>query len=378
MLKDYELKNKKFLYLYFAALAVVGLVALIILLTVNNYNTAVIVNTVCLGLTPVIFFLGYLDFKNYLPLSKRLRAAYIALGMVTLTICLTHFNVQNYNYLETVSDENYSRPITSIFAAASLAISFFSIILIFIHREEKHLQARLFYATAIASLLSSTMLVIFNFGTTVVLFDGVLWLFYREGFVVDTGLIILMLRVVFEFLLFNVNALKEKKKGTSGNEESEYHSAVVTKTRIALAFLVANVVLLPFINMLSSRFVAAADALYIVYEVVEAVNIVALVVLGTLLIVDCKKSSRYGQIYKRMGVAAIIYAAVYLIMDFFPIALIAKPETVLHSMVINEVFHACVKIAGLLSYTLYLMLNKKLNNQIRMLEDERLFRDNVI
>jgi hypothetical protein len=377
MAKGFELKNKKYLYLYYAALAVVGVVALIILLTVTDYNDATIVNTICLCLTPIVFFLGYVDFKNFKPLTAKQRAAYIALGMAVLTICLVHYNVRNYNYLTVYTGTDFYNPIISIFVAASIAISFFSAILIFFHREEKHFQVKLFYATAIGSLVSTALLTTFNYATTVLLFDGVLWHVYREGFVVDVGMTILILRVFFEFLLFNVNAHKERKLGAVIREDSEYQPKIVKTTRIALAFLIINIVVLPILDWFATKN-PSSEVPYLLYEIVEAVDILVLLSLGSLLIAAKKKCEKYGQIYKRMGVALLVYACVYLIMDYFPITLIFVPETEIEAIIIADVFHGAIKFAGLLFYVLYHAFNKKLKEEIRSLEAERKFNDLII
>ena len=94
----------------------------------------------------------------------------------------------------------------------------------------------------------------------------------------------------------------------------------------AIVFMLINILVLPLINTMALANYQYYSGYMLAYEIVEFLSVAVLLSLGTATAFISKKSEKFGVIYIRMGVAAIVFALVYLIMDFFPINDIIKSD----------------------------------------------------
>lgn len=366
-------RKKELLNAYWYALIISGIIGIVNLFAISkdNLKAAAVVNLVFLILIPIIFIAGYIDYRNFAPLNKKKEIVYCATAVISLWIMLTHFNVQNYTFMSQYIENTYNIWVSAL-TALYLAIGFICVSLSVMNSHNRKKQSSYYYAVAFASVISSIFLTAFNYATTVTLFWAPLRLMkIYVPLVVDTGMTILVLRVLLEYFIFIIHARQEKK----GNlllkgEESEYRPELVKMSKAALAFMLVNLLLLPLIGKIGELDYNHAKAWFYVYEVVEFLSVTVLLSLGTAIAFRMRKSEKYGQIYLRMGIASIVFALVYLIMDFFPIVSIVKPAGEIQAKAVSDIFHASVKMAGLLFYTLYVALNKKLNETIHKLDLE--------
>ncbi len=377
MVKTIQLKNPKLLYLYWAVVLATGAVALIVTLTVESVSVARIINLVCFIVFLLAFFGGYIDFKNYKPLKSVPKALYIAAGMISLSLILFHLNVENYNTLSSVDLFNdYYSPIASAFVSLQLAIGIIGACLAIINHRDKHFQTRVFYAIAISSIISAVMMTFFNFSTNIILFRGVFGVFGFGGMLLDIGLTTLIVRVLLEYSIFITHSIHKKKhissfEGRHIRDEVEFEPIMVRLAKIGFWLMLAHVVVLRIIKWFSGMFSEYSNGFFIAYEVIEIVSAIGIVVVGILMCLRCKKNMTYGQIYRRMGLAAVIFGAVYLVMDFAPITLLFPDSTQAQGIVITDIFQSIVKTVGLIIYSGYVMFNKKLKEQIDIIEKER-------
>lgn len=374
MKKELTEKQKELINGYWIALVILGVISLVNLLAVSSENmkAAAIVNFVFLIIIPIVFILGYVDYRNYKPLGKVKGIMYCATAAVSIWITLIHFNVQNYTFLSSLTDESTYNIWISILTALYLAIGVVCLSLTFMNSHNRRKQAKYYYLIAAASLISSLFLTIFNYGTYISLFWAPLLLMgISEPIVIDTGMTILELRVIVEYGIFIWHACSERRNRTlRPGEESEYKKPIYIVSVVAFAFMLANVIVLPILSACGTIYYTYYRQWMLAYTVVELLSVAVLLFAGTFIAFANRKSQKFSPIYTRMGVAAIVFALVFLIMDFVPITDIIKPKNAIHAQVIYDVFHASVKMAGLLGYTLYVCFNKKLNAAVHALDIE--------
>lgn len=367
-------KKKGLLNIYWFLLIVLAAVSLANLLAIaeDNLKAAAIVNFIFLIIIPIIFVLGYVDYRRFAPLSKWKELAYCSTAVVAVWITLIHFNVQNYTFLSEITGENYYIPVLSAFCALYLAIALICVILSCLNPHNRRRLAKLYYIVAVASLVSSIFLTAFNYGTFVSLFWAPLRLIgISLPITVDTGMTVLALRVIIEYCLFLALARKEKKDSTlRKGEESEFRPELVITCIIAVVFMLIILLVLPLLQTSATVNYQYYSSYILAYEIIEGIASGVILIIGVFIAIRSKKSEKFGQIYLRMGIAAIVFALVYLIMDFFPITKIIKSDSVVRAQAISDIFHAVIKMLGLLGYTAYVAFNKKLNTALHALDKE--------
>lgn len=128
-------KKKELLNIYWFLLMVMAAVSLVNLLAIStdSMKAAAIVNVVLLFAIPLTFVLGYIDFRNFAPMSVKKEFAYDATAVIALFISFIHFNVRNYTFMQDYTDENTYIIWVSVFAALYLAIAFICLILTFLN-----------------------------------------------------------------------------------------------------------------------------------------------------------------------------------------------------------------------------------------------------
>lgn len=232
-------------------------------------------------------------------------------------------------------------------------------------------QTKYYYATAIASIVSCVFLTAFNYNTTVTIFWAPLKLMgIQDGFVVDLGITVLALRVIVEYGIFIFHAVREKQKGgLPEGEETEYKKCVFIPSVIAVVFMLVNVIVLPIISGMQNFYPDKKQGLFIAYEIVESLSVAALLASGIAICCFKKKSEKYGEIYLRQGLASIIFALVYAIMDFIPVGTLIGGN-IIKAQIASDIFHSSIKIGGLAIYTLYVALRKPLNETLKKLDEE--------
>lgn len=373
-MEEQNAKRKELLNIYLFLLIVIAAISLVNLFAISkdNLKAAAILNLIFLILVPVVFVAGYVDFRNYAPMSAKKEFVYVASAVAALFITLIHFNVQNYTFLQEYTDENTYIIWVSVLAALYLAIAFVCLLLTFLNFHCRKKQVRYYYATAIASVVSCVFLTAFNYNTTVTLFWAPLKLIgINDGFVADLGITILALRVIVEYGIFIFHAVREKQKGgLPAGEESEYKKGVFVASAIAVVFMLVNVVVLPFIKSLQDVFPENAKTLYLAYESIEGISVAILLIAGVFICTYKRKSRKFGEIYLRQGIASIVFALVYLIMDFIPVGTLVGETNAVKAQIVSDVFHSSIKICGLVAYTLYVALRRPLNDALKKLDEE--------
>ena len=331
-----------------AAVSLVNLLAI----STDSMKAAAIVNVVLLFAIPLTFVLGYIDFRNFAPMSVKKEFAYDATAVIALFISLIHFNVRNYTFMQDYTDENTYIIWVSVFAALYLAIAFICLILTFLNFHSRKKQTKYYY-------------------TTVTIFWAPLKLMgIQDGFVVDLGITVLALRVIVEYGIFIFHAVREKQKGgLPEGEETEYKKCVFIPSVIAVVFMLVNVIVLPIISGMQNFYPDKKQGLFIAYEIVESLSVAALLASGIAICCFKKKSEKYGEIYLRQGLASIIFALVYAIMDFIPVGTLIGGN-IIKAQIASDVFHSSIKIGGLAIYTLYVALRKPLNETLKKLDEE--------
>ena len=88
-------KRKALLNIYWFLLAVFAVLSAVNLFAISkdSVKAAAIVNLVLMIVIPVVFVLGYIDFRNFSPLSNKKEILYVATEIVVFWITLVHFNV---------------------------------------------------------------------------------------------------------------------------------------------------------------------------------------------------------------------------------------------------------------------------------------------
>lgn len=366
-------KKKELLNIYWFLLMVMAAISLVNLLAIStdSMKAAAIVNVVLLFAIPLTFVLGYIDFRNFAPMSVKKEFAYDATAVIALFISLIHFNVRNYTFMQDYTDENTYIIWVSVFAALYLAIAFICLLLTFLNFHSRKKQTKYYYATAIASIVSCVFLTAFNYNTTVTIFWAPLKLMgIQDGFVVDLGITVLALRVIVEYGIFIFHAVREKQKGgLPEGEETEYKKCVFIPSVITVVFMLVNVIVLPIISGMQNFYPDKKQGLFIAYEIVESLSVAALLASGIAICCFKKKSEKYGEIYLRQGLASIIFALVYAIMDFIPVGTLIGGN-IIKAQIASDVFHSSIKIGGLAIYTLYVALRKPLNETLKKLDEE--------
>ena len=366
-------KKKELLNIYWFLLMVMAAISLVNLLAISmdSMKAAAIVNAVLLVAIPLIFVLGYIDFRNFAPMNGKKELAFVATAIIALFITLIHFNVRNYTFLQDFTDESTYIIWVSIFVALYLAIAFVCLLLTFLNFHSRKKQVLYYYATAIASVVSCVLLTAFNYNTTVTIFWAPLKLMgIQNGFVVDLGITVLALRVIVEYGIFIFHAVREKQKGgLPEGEETEYKKCVFIPTIIAFVFMLVNVIILPIIGGMQEIYDSKNQGLILAYEIIEIVSVAALLASGIAICCFKRKSEKYGEIYLRQGLASIIFALVYAIMDFIPVGTLVGGNNV-KAQIASDIFHSSIKIIGLVVYTLYVALRKPLNETLKKLDEE--------
>lgn len=138
---------------------------------------------------------------------------------------------------------------------------------------------------------------------------------------------------------------------------------------IAVVFMLVNVIVLPIISGMQNFYPDKKQGLFIAYEIVESLSVAALLASGIAICCFKKKSEKYGEIYLRQGLASIIFALVYAIMDFIPVGTLIGGN-IIKAQIASDVFHSSIKIGGLAIYTLYVALRKPLNETLKKLDEE--------
>lgn len=374
MKKELTEKQKELINGYWIALVILGVISLVNLFAISaeNMKAAAIVNFVFLIIIPVVFILGYIDYRNYKPLGKVKGILYCATAAVSIWITLIHFNVQNYTFLSSLTDESTYNIWVSVLTALYLAIGVVCLSLTLMNSHNRRKQVKYYYLIAAASLISSLFLSIFNYGTYISLFWAPLLLMgINEPIIVDTGMTILELRVIVEYGIFIWHACSERRNRTlKAGEESEYKKPIYIASVVAFSFMLVNVIILPILSACATLYSSYHRQWMLAYAVVELISVVVLLFSGTFIAFANRKSHKFSPIYTRMGIAAIVFALVFLIMDFIPITEVIEPKNAIHAQIINDLFHASVKMAGLLCYTLYVCFNKKLKSAVHALDIE--------
>lgn len=367
-------KRKELLNIYLFILIVITAISLVNLFAISedSLKTAAIINFILLILIPIVFVLGYIDFRNFAPMSFKKEFVYDGAGIIAMFVTLIHFNVQNYTFMKDYTDKNTYIIWVSVFAALYFAVAFMCLILTFLNFHSRKKQVSYYYATAIASIISCVFLTAFNYNTTVTLFWAPMKLLgFTDGFVVDISITILALRVIVEYGIFIFHAVREKQKGgLPEGEETEYKKGVLIPSIIAIVFMLINVIVLPVLGDLQSIYPNQQRGLFIAYETIESISVAVLLVSGIIICTFKRKSEKYGEIYLRQGLASIAFALVYAIMDFFPITKIVGGDNVIKLQIASDVFHSSVKICGLFIYTMYVSLRRPLNETLKKLDEE--------
>ena len=313
-------KKKELLNIYWFLLMVMAAISLVNLLAIStdSMKAAAIVNVVLLFAIPLTFVLGYIDFRNFAPMSVKKEFAYDATAVIALFISFIHFNVRNYTFMQDYTDENT-----------------------------------------------------YIIWVSVTIFWAPLKLMgIQNGFVVDLGITVLALRVIVEYGIFIFHAVREKQKGgLPEGEETEYKKCVFIPSVIAVVFMLVNVIVLPIISGMQNFYPDKKQGLFIAYEIVESLSVAALLASGIAICCFKKKSEKYGEIYLRQGLASIIFALVYAIMDFIPVGTLIGGN-IIKAQIASDIFHSSIKIGGVAIYTLYVALRKPLNETLKKLDEE--------
>ncbi|MEG1612990.1 MAG: hypothetical protein RR357_02360 [Clostridia bacterium] len=367
-----EPKNKKTLYWYFGAVMVLGIIALIVTSTVGNIKSARIVNMLCLVLTPIVFFGGYVDFRNYKPLSKKQEQFYIVIGILSLTMSLIHYNVENNCFLQNIVIKGYYNPILSIFAALTISIGFNATVLVALNRNDEKKKSKLFFAIAISSIITNFLFTIFNYGTDILLLNGVMSVFGSTGFVVDIGMTVLVVSVLFIYIIFLGRARKENKLGIVAQQDSMFQPKITRLVIVGLILLVLNILILALLESINTKDDVKRYVIYLLSQIVEITTTVGLIIVGLITCQKGRKNKKFKNVYAQIGVSAIIFAVTNLVMDYFPIILFFNPESDAQATMIFEVFRSSVKTLSLLVFTIFLYLNGRAARQNKAGRDENL------
>lgn len=211
-------KRKALLNIYWFMLAVFAVLSAVNLFAISkdSVKAAAIVNLVLMIVIPVVFVLGYIDFRNFSPLSNKKEILYVATEIVAFWITLVHFNVQNYTFLSDYTTVSTYIPWVSAIAALYLANAFTCLLLTFLNFHSHTRHVRYFYTSAISSIVACIFLTAFNYDTKVTLFWAPLRLIgIKTPFIEDIGMTILALRVVIEYGIFLAHSRHEKKEKPS-------------------------------------------------------------------------------------------------------------------------------------------------------------------
>lgn len=376
-------KRKALLNIYWFLLAVFAVLSAVNLFAISkdSVKAAAIVNLVLMIVIPVVFVLGYIDFRNFSPLSNKKEILYVATEIVAFWITLVHFNVQNYTFLSDYTTVSTYIPWVSAIAALYLANAFTCLLLTFLNFHSHTRHVRYFYTSAVSSIVACIFLTAFNYDTKVTLFWAPLRLIgIKTPFIEDIGMTILALRVVIEYGIFLAHSRHEKKKNLlPAGEETEFKPGIVKPAIIAVTFMLIHLVVLPFIEAFGSLYPEKQHSVFIAYETVDGITVAALLILGIIIAAGKKKSAKYGEVYLRMGLASILFAVVYGIMDFIPFGSLLYPDNEIQAINASNIFHSSVKIVGLAAYTLYVACNKKLNATLKLIDadhEERMSSEN--
>lgn len=355
-----ELKNKGLLNLYWYGLIAFGILSLINTLTYTEatYKTAQIFNIISVCATILIFFGGYVDFRNFKPLSDSLEILYIITGVISLGISFMYFNVENYNALLNYdTDLNFSySPIISTIMAYVAAVCFIGIVLIMFNSDNEKKQSKLFYTVAFITVISNVLLIIFNFGTNIALFMNVKSLFnFSRTLIIDTSMFILIATAIYR--VFNLIANAKK------NKTSDTKNIIILSIAVIFIFILILTVL-PKLKDNAMLNTNVDHSAFIVYKIFGTIINACLLISGIFMMIKSKKNVLYGQMLKKTGVELIIIACIYLIADNFPITYIVLKHSQFNAIAATEIFLGIVKTIGLLSYTIYLLIvNNKIKNQ---------------
>lgn len=382
-MKELDEKKKGLINIYWFILIIFTVVGLVNLFAIaeDSLEAAAIVDFIFVIFIPLVFVLGYVDYRRFAPLTRIKEIGYCATAVVAMWISLIHFNVQNYNFLSDITGESYYIVGISVLTSLYISVGLICLLLTLMNFHNRKRQSHFYYLTASFSLLSCIFLTAFNYGTYISLFWAPLKLIgINTPIIVETGMTILELRVLIEYCMFIFHANREKKNKTlRKGEESEFRPSIVKMCSVAVFFMIINVVLLPILTAAADVYPHNYTGIMWAHEIIEFISITILFSLGASIAFKSRKSEKFGQIYLRMGIAALIFTLVYLITDFVPIADWLNLDNEVQAYAATNIFRAVVQMSGLLSYTLYVACNKKLNATIRALDkehDERVSAEN--
>lgn len=368
------IKQKRLFNLYWIAEVIIAAVSLVNLLVIKTEFPipAAILNLVFFIIAPLIFALGYADYKNFDPLTPKREILYCGIGTVSVWLTLIDFNVRNYNAVlsDFLEDPFYNRWVSAL-AALFFAAGIVCAILSVLNRTERKRLVIYFYVVTALSLVSSLFLAIFNYGAQVsVLYWPLRLSFIFEPVILDLAVIVLTLRALTEQCAY-VARCRPMLKGRIAGKDSYYRKPLFVCACVAIAFITVNMIVPRVLAM--EALIHEGESLRWDFAgmLTEAVSTGIVLVCGAVFALLYRADDRYSGLYLKTGASAVFLALAYIIGDFVPINAIFPPANIIAANLAQDIFRTAVEMACLLGFALFAGLSKKVNGCIRRLEEER-------
>lgn len=369
------IKQKKLFNLYWITEVIIAAVSLVNLLVIRTEHprAAEILNLIFLIITPLIFALGYADYKNFDPLTPKKEFLYCAAGTISLWITLIRFNVRNYNvvYTDFLTDPFYNEWVSAL-AALFFAVGIICAILCVLNRTDRKRLDIYFYSATATSLLASLFLVIFNYSSQVSILNSPLRLSYiAEPVILDLAAVLLTLRALTEQCIYIARCRPGMKAGTSAGKDSFFKMPLYVCACVAVVFITVNM-FVPRILVTEGIIHDAVRMKWIRAALItETVSSGIVLICGLVMAFLYVRDERYSGLYLRIGLSAVALALAFILGDVIPINAIFPPVDDVAAQLAAEIYGSVMRMVCLLAFALYAGLSRKVNGCIRRLEEER-------
>lgn len=308
-MKKKELTNKKLINLYWYVLLALGVISAIntLIFSRENHTQAQVYNLLLLLAIMFVFICGFVDYKNYKPLTEKMEVLYIVSGIVSLGLSLLFFNVEYYNPFQAGNEHYLNRLILSLLSAFIVSACVVCIFLILQYKSCGKKQKKALTITLLGIIVFNVMLIAFNGSTTLILFNNIIKrISILKPLMIDIGLFMLMIIS----MLLSIDLFKLSKKETLTN----YKKVKILTVGMFFVYFIM-VAILPSLRERAyySNNIDHSD--YIIYKIIKMISYLYILLAGVYFILINKRACINNKKLKLLAICWLIIFGIYLIND---------------------------------------------------------------
>lgn len=345
-----QVKKYPLIHIYWYLIAVFGVLSVINTMTTENYTLGTTLNAVFFAAGAICFFLGYIDYRNYRPLTAKQEKLYVLTGGLSLAASLFYINI--YAAVNTMYMAGVSRSTIwlNVLVALVVGVETEFLLFSFIRRYERKRALFYFLAAAFCAVALNIALTAWVFDT--VLGVGGEFSVVTNAFPVDHGqslsLIVIFYSAAVTLLYFG----KKERHGNLSKKNKKVYSITAAATLSLLVAVTFGYLLLDSYSLDDENLLKAYTICETVFTAFTAAGAVAVLIM-------CEKGTAYGQIMKKWAIVTLIFTGTAVLSDAATTVIASSAELTQTVYIILYCLESAFKTAAMLAITLYIILDKK-------------------